>query len=498
MNTENNLLKKVKLNALAGYLNFAITSLLVFFLSPYLIRLLGAYSFGVWKSIQKILTFATVADGKATQALKWVIANDEGNNDFTIKQQAIGSSLKVWGYFFPLMLLIIGLLVWNLPSLINDLDKSMYNSIYVVGLILGVNMLINPLFAIPDAILIGTNNGYKSFGVQIIGALISNFLMILVAYLGYGIKGLAFVVLLVTMLNAIFVFFICRRSIPWLGVQKPSKDQVKDFFGFSFWVFIWAFVQKLILSTEILLIGFLINPETVSNFVFTTYIVQLAISISLITGSSITPSLGKVIGTKEFDKAREITRTLREIIMFVAAFFGAIILFLNKDFVTLWMGEKYFIGEYSNLLIVLSMVHLVILRLESQIQDLSLKIKSKVIYGGVFAILSFLLAVIGYKYFDNRIEGLFLGILIGRILHGFIFQQLVDKMLIMRSDKKGILYLYLIIMFFLSKFLYDLDNWINLFFVGLLLSLFLVFICFHLFLSNNSKRKFISMIKINK
>lgn len=488
-----NLLHKAKLNALASYLNFGISSILVFFLSPYLVGFLGNYSFGVWKSIQKILTFATVADGRATQALKWVIANDEGKDDFSLKQQAIGSSLKVWLYFLPLMLLIISLLVWNLPNLINNLDNSLYESVYLVGFILGANMLINPLLAIPDAILIGTNNGYKSTSIQIIGVIFSNSLMLLAAYLGYGIVGLAFVILLITAMNAVFVFFVCKKNISWLGIKKPSKEQLKEFFGFSFWVFLWSFVQKLILATEILLIGFLMNPETVSSYVFTTYIVQLAISISVISVSSITPGLGKVLGTKEFDKAREITRSLRDVVLFIVAFFGGIILLLNKNFVALWMGESYFMGEYSNLLIVLIMVHLVISRSDGQVQDLSLKIKNKVIYGAVFAVLCLIFAFIGFQWLGESLEGLFLGILIGRVLHVFVFESLVNKMLVIKANKKIILYAYLFAFFLLSRvFIYS-ETWSG-FIISLITTSFISFIlCFAIFFSKNNQKKLIGL-----
>lgn len=484
-----NLLHKAKLNALASYLNFGISSVLIFLLSPYLVNFLGNYSFGVWKSIQKILTFATVADGRATQALKWVIANDESKVDFSVKQQAIGSSLKVWLYFLPFMLLMISLLVWNLPNLINNLDSSFDESVYLVGFILGANMLINPLLAIPDAILVGTNNGYKSTSIQIIGVVFSNFLMVLVAYLGYGIIGLASVILLITLMNAVFIFYVCKKNITWLGVQKPSKEQIKEFFGFSFWVFLWSFVQKLILSTEILLITFLLNPETVSNYVFTTYIVQLAISVSLISGSAITPGLGKIIGANEFDKAREVAKSLRDVVMFIAAFFGGVILLLNRNFVSLWMGETYYMGEYSNLLIVLTMVHLVMFRIEGQVQDLSLKIRNKVIYGAIFAVLSFVLGLIGFELLGQRIEGVFLGILIGRILQVFIFQKLVNKMLVMKANKKIILYAYLVTLFFLSKvFIYS-ESWLG-FFMNLIVTSFILFIiCFTLFFSINDKKR---------
>ena len=106
----NRLLKNTKLNALASYSSFVINSALTFFLSPFLVQYLGTATSGIWKSVQKVLSFATVADGRATQALKWIIANSESDNNVIKKQQAGGSALKVWTYFSPIVLLIISIL----------------------------------------------------------------------------------------------------------------------------------------------------------------------------------------------------------------------------------------------------------------------------------------------------------------------------------------------------------------------------------------------------
>lgn len=498
---KNRLLKSAKLNALASYSSFIVNSLLTFFVSPFLVKYLGSTSFGIWKSVQKVLTFATVADGRATQALKWVIANNESKDNVLEKQQSVGSAIKVWSYFLPLAFLIVSVLIWKLPNLINGVNPEMYSKIQTLGFILGLNLLINPLIGIPDAILVGTNNGYKSTIIKTFGIVFSNGLMILSCYLGYGIIGLGFVVLGITFLNSIFIFYICNKSVSWLGVKKPSKEQVKSFFGFSFWVLIWSFVAKLILSTEILLISSLINPKEVSSYVFTTYIIQFCVSVSLLTGTAITPGLGKLIGAKNFIKSREVTESIREIILFITAFFGCLILIVNKTFVNLWMGEEYFLGSTTNLIIVLIMIQLVMFRVEGQIQDLSLKIKNKVIIGGIGAVLSILLGVFMYNFMDKQIEGLFLGVLIGRFLLNIAFKTMVNKMMKLKTNFMNFIYLGILIFvcFLLGEKLPIFNSW--LYFIPFAIFLFLILIplCYFIFLSKESKNK-VSLIinsKIN-
>ncbi len=495
-----NLFNRAKLNAFASYFGFIINAIIAFFASPFLVQFLGSTSFGIWKSVQKILTFASVADGRATQALKWIIADKESKDDIYEKQQAVGSALKVWTLFLPFVLIILSIIIWNLPYLVNDVDSELYSKIQILGFILGINLLINPLIGIPDAILVGTNRGYKSTLIKTFGIVISNVLMIISSYLGYGIIGLGVVVIIVTLFNSIFIYYVCKKSVRWFGIKKPSKKQVKSFFSFSFWVLIWSFVAKLILSTEILLISALINPMEVSNYVFTAYIFQFCVSISLLTGTAITPGLGRLIGAKELVKSRIVTESIREIILCISAFFGGLILIVNKHFVKLWMGEEFFLGTNINLIIVLIMIQLVMFRSEGQIQDLSLKIKNKVIIGGVGAAISIILGIFLYNYLDYSIEGLFIGVLIGRILLNISFKKMVNKMLDIKTNYKSFTYLVILITlcYFVGNEISSFDSWISFILFLLLISSVLILTCYYLFLSNESRGKIIMIIKSKK
>ena len=86
-------------------------------------------------------------------------------------------------------------------------------------------MFIYPLYSIQHSILVGTNNGYKSTVIQTVGVVVSNLLMILSSSLGYGIVGLACVLILITFSNGLFVFIMCKKSVAWFGIKKPSKEQ---------------------------------------------------------------------------------------------------------------------------------------------------------------------------------------------------------------------------------------------------------------------------------
>src|SRR5690554_1619033 len=160
--SKTSLVRRAGLNAFTSYINFIVNAGLVFFISPFLVTYLGSSTFGIWKSIQQILGFASIADGRASQALKWVIANKKDVDNDREKQEIIGSAIRIWLYFLPVLLISVGVLVFLLPNLINGLQFHEVNIVRVAGMILGMNIILTPLLGIPDAVLVGINEAHKS------------------------------------------------------------------------------------------------------------------------------------------------------------------------------------------------------------------------------------------------------------------------------------------------------------------------------------------------
>ena len=104
---KNNIVARGKINAKSGLLLFFINTITAFILNPILVGYFGAYLFGIWKSIDKYLGFASIADGKGSQALKWIVAKHESSKDNGLKQRFVGSAFIVWIIFLPILVTII-------------------------------------------------------------------------------------------------------------------------------------------------------------------------------------------------------------------------------------------------------------------------------------------------------------------------------------------------------------------------------------------------------
>ena len=135
------------------------------------------------------------------------------------------------------------------------------------------------------------------------------------------------------------------------------------------------------------------------------------------------------------------------------------------------------------------MVFLVLARIEGQIQDLSLNIQNKVIIGILVSSVSVVCGIVGFYFLDN-IEGIFLGILIGRIIMYISFSYMVDEFIKSKPYyyKGFYVIIILIILFQIGEFIPTMDSWFSLIFKLIIICLILLPLYFLTMLSKSSKK----------
>ncbi|KQY60561.1 hypothetical protein ASD11_14080 [Aeromicrobium sp. Root495] len=420
-------LSPVRRNAAASYVNFVVVAIVGVIVNPLLAGALGASAFGVWKSCQKAIDFATVADGRATQALKWIIAYRSGETDPGVLRRSVGASLAVWVLLVPIVAIIATLIAFALPLMLSGIPDDQTNSVRVVAAVLGLNVLLAGLLSVPDSILVGTNQGYRSMSVTTFALICVNIAMVVAVQHGYGIKTLAMLTVAGAVINALITFVVARRRVPWMGAHRPSSADVKTVARFSGWVMGWSFVTKIYLATELLLFGSLIGVSAAAHFTFTNYVLSFALSACLMTGSAFMPQLGLALGAKNHEAAQQSIRDAREVSLALAVLCAGVVLALNGSFVDAWIGSRFYLGDTTNALMTLAFLQLAVLRTEAQIQDTGLDIKLKVLTGLAGAFLSAGLAVVMYTWLES-VSAMYIGLILGRLVPSFVFPRLVARL----------------------------------------------------------------------
>jgi O-antigen/teichoic acid export membrane protein len=424
---------RASLNALAALVDYGARAVVQLVLAPLLLRFLGDAGFGVWQVLQKLIGHTTPAGGRPGEALKWVVA--QGQNDDTSdpenvdrKRQQVGTAVAVWLLFLPLVGGLGAVLAWVAPSLVH-LGADHVWQVRVAAGVLVVNTMVLGLAAIPQAVLQGANLGYRRLGLSTTILLVGGGLSALTLWWGWGLVGVAAATTVTTLLSGATYLHIVRGQIPWWGVRRPRRGSVRAFVGLSWWFLLWNLVMQLIKGSDVIVLSAVAGASVVTVYTLTSFVPQSVTDLVFMVISATMPGLGGLVGAGELDRAARVRTETLVLSWLVSVGSAVTIIVWLPAFLRLWVGGKYDAGTTTTVLICLMVVQLALIRVDSNVIDLTLRIRAKVLLGLFSAVLSAGLGLLLAWPAGLGLEGLVAGFVLGRLPLSLAYPVLVGRLL---------------------------------------------------------------------
>jgi O-antigen/teichoic acid export membrane protein len=393
--------------------------------TPILVGGLGRTLYGVWEMLGRLVGYMSAADGRPTEALRLVISQQQAA-DPAANRKAVGAALMVWLFLFPLVALVGGALAWLAPALTHAPAESRAD-VRITCLFLVVGFLFAGLAAIPESVLRGMNLGYKRMGLQAVLSVITGLLAAAAVKEGFGLPGIGASQIVRAVIIGLCFWLLVRKYVPWFGVARATRADVKGLLGMSVWLSVGELVAKLLLASDVLILGAIISPAAVTTFVLTGYAARTGLGIFVFTAGSAMPGLGGVLGQQQFDRAVQLRRELLTLTWLFVTAVGATILVWNRSFLHLWVGTNNYAGPWVDLLIVLVVAQTAFIRTDSYIIYAALRPKGRVIVGIVTVVATLALGITLTHAFG--ILGLCIGMLAGRAIQSVAYPLIVRSCL---------------------------------------------------------------------
>ena len=407
------LTSKAYLNTFATFLDYVSQILVGLITNPIIVSLLGIHLYGVWQFLTRWSSYTTLMGGRPSVALRWKIANLQESADVSEKRRAFGSAVVVWLGFLPVFILVGGLIAWFTPLWLHT-QIEFYRAIRIAIVLLLSGNLITGIAELPRYILQGENKAYKRIGIRTVISLAGGLLAVLVLFFGAGIVGMAGVYSFMILADGVLFLLIARKFIHWFGLDWPTLQEVKSYFSLNWWYMGWFIVYQLLITSDLIVLGFLVSPSVLGIYSLNKYAPEVAISIVIMILSGITPGMGKFIGQKDFVKVSSLRNEIFAITWLVGLSISSVAIIWSRSFVSLWVGSDKFVGFLPSILIIMKVFQFILLITDSSILDVTLKVKGKVILGGISLVVSILFSILFIRYLDLGITGLCLGFLIGQ------------------------------------------------------------------------------------
>ena len=415
------LTRVASLTVLAAALDYVARVGVLLWIQPALLGALGPSLFGIWQILRRLVTYMTAADGRPTQALRWVIASQRYSADYVAKRRAIGSAIAVWLALTPVMLIVGSMITWLVPTLIDVPAGEVFTVRVTLGVLI-VNLVISGFVGLPDAVLRGMNLGYKRMGVAAGLVVLGGCLTLGAVRLGWGLVGVAVAEVTASTVTAIVFWGVAKRLLPWLGITRPSMPDVRHFFAYSGWLMVAILATKATLASDVVLLGMVISSASVAMYTLTGYVAQVTLGLAAMILAAALPGLGGIMGKGDVQRAAAIRTEMMALSWLIVVAAGVSILAWNRSFVGLWVGDQMYAGAVVNLLLTLLTAQLVFQRNDSNIIDISLDVRNRAMLGGAGLMVSVTLgALLGSRF---GVAGLAGGFLAGRMVTAIAYPML--------------------------------------------------------------------------
>lgn len=422
------LTRRASLSAAASLLDYAVKAGVTLVVTPLFVTGLGRSLYGVWEMLGRLVGFMSAADGRSTDALRLVVAQQQNAADPAVNRRSVGAALMVWLLLAPLVTLIGGVLAWFSPAIVNAPAGS-ETAVRLTAALLVVSGLLGGLGSVPESVLRGMNLGYKRMGTQAAISIVWGALAAWTVHVGLGLSGLGGSLIVRAVLTGLIFWLLVRKYVGWFRVARPLREDVTRFFGMSLWLAAGDLIAKLLLASDIIILGAIVSPAAVTTYVLTGYAARTALGMHIFTAGAAMPGFGGLLGERDFSRAAQIRRELLLLTWLFVTAVGTTVLAWNPSFLGLWVKEGATLhgGPWVDLLIVLIVAQTTFIRTDAYIIDAALRPRRRVVVGAI-TLIATLGAAIGLTYAFGII-GLCVGLLLGRAIQSIAYPIIVHSCL---------------------------------------------------------------------
>jgi O-antigen/teichoic acid export membrane protein len=294
-------------------------------------------------------------------------------------------------------------------------------------------LIAGTLAAVPESVLRGMNLGYRRMGWQAGIHVAGGLFTVAALWAGLGLGGVAGAQVLRFVVAGLCFLLLARACVPWFGADRPQRSEISTVLGMSAWLTAGDVIAKLVLASDVVILGAVVAPDVVTGYVLTGYAARTAIGVHVFTSGAAIPGLGGLIGEGERERAARAHRELVLLTWLFATVAGTGILFANRAFLARWVGPGHYAGSWMDLLIVLVAVQTAFIRTDAYVIDAALRPRPRVIAGIAAAIFTIGGGIALTRTFGPI--GVCLALLAGRAVQSIAYPRIVRASLGACADR---------------------------------------------------------------
>ena len=336
-------------NLAANWIGHAAHLVVLFFLSPFIVRTLGRTEYGIWSLINILTGYMGVLDLGVRASTGRHIALHLGKGDREAADQTVRTGL----FFFSVMGLIVVLagvvLGLGFPYFFTSVRKEYHTLIACLLPLMALNIWVGCLGSVFSSVLTANQRFDLARGLDLLVLAMRSIGAVFVLTRGYGLTGFAVVVFVSSALAAVGNYLLARRVQPTLRAWPPSahRARLKEMLGYGMAIFVSRVCVRLTGQTGLVVVGAVITVAEVTTYSVGAMIVFYTGSFILRIRQTFFPAVQQAVARGDLESARWLF--LRQVRLAMVAGIPAYVGFIvfGREFVHLWMFHPVEFPEAS-------------------------------------------------------------------------------------------------------------------------------------------------------
>ncbi len=326
-------------NLAANWIGHGANLVVLFFLSPFVIHTLGQVEYAIWSLVTVLTGYMGILDLGVRASTGRHIFLYLGKKDHEKVDATIRTGL---GFYSLVGLLILGagvVLGWCFPSIFTTVPAEYHHVIGYLLPLMALNVWIGAFASVFSSVLAAHERFDLARGVDLFILVLRTLGTVLALTWGYGIVGLAVVVIGCNVVAVLGNWLLAGRVYPRLRIWPLmfSGERVRELLGYGMAAFIISISIKIIGQSDLVIVGMAIGVPEVT--VYSVGAMLLYYSQTLLGQISTTffPSVQKAAARGELGPVRWLfRRQVRLSLMLGLPMYIGFIMF-GRPFIRLWM-----------------------------------------------------------------------------------------------------------------------------------------------------------------
>lgn len=346
-------INQLRAGVVMTYLNIGIGSLIPFFYTPIMLRILGRPEYGLYSLANSVVGYLSLLSfGLGSTIVRYIAKyRAEGNKEY--EEKVIGLFIVMYS-FLAVFVMIGGMIIsYNVePIFHRGLTAEEIDKIAVLVRIMAFNTAVSFPISVFSSIITAHERYVYRQAVNILSTIAAPCANLVALYLGMGSIGLSLVTTILQFAMLPLNIYYCFKVLKIRPRFRQLPTQlIKELIRFSFYIFIGSIVDMLFWSTNRVILGMLTSTSVVAVYNIGATFNGMMTNLSTAFSGVLTPKVTVMVTQKASPKALTelFVRVGRLQYYLIALALSGFIVF-GKDFIVLWAGAEYEQSFYIALL----------------------------------------------------------------------------------------------------------------------------------------------------